>query len=265
MRLDPSSAEANIRTFVKIRASLEPVDVVTWFRGPVYGYLPGVGSKHLFTLDGFNIGRAVEAEGGYDFLSREAVFYRDPTTDEILSSWTNPITSETNDVLQIWNDPVNGGFKLNGPRGPWTLKPEIWNDDVHFSTDVFLLYPNPLQPDAWPRESGGPMYQGAELFRFIASKAALEDDSPMAPCHISWVRLGPWLPWMLMGADNPGHLVYHTGGKKLMGGYGELPADIRAKVEAERPEYMFAPTSVSGPNETSWTFYAKERRAAPPK
>lgn len=265
MLLDPSSAEANIRTFVKVRASLEPVDVVTWFRGPVYAYLPGVGSKHLFNLDGFNIGRAVEADGGYDFLSREAVFYRDPATDEILTSWTNPITSEDNDVLHIWNDPVNGGFKLNGPRGPWTLRPEIWDDDVHFSTDVFLLYPNPLQPEAWPRESGGPMYQGAELFRFIASRAALENDSPTAPCHISWVRLGPWLPWMLMGATQAGHLVYHTGGKKLMGGYGELPADIRAKVEAERPEYMFAPTSVSGPNETSWTFYAKERRPAPSK
>ena len=260
MPLDTSSAEANIRTFVKIRASLDPVDVVTWFRGPVYAFLPGVGSKHLFTLEGYNIGRAIAAEGGYDFLTREAVFYRDPITDEFLTSWTNPVTNETNDVLHIWNDPVNGGFKLNGPRGPWTLKPEVWGDDVHFSTDVFLLYPNPLQPDAWPRESGGPMYQGAELFRFIASKAAIEGDTSSVPCHISWVRLGPWLPWMLMGSDRPGHLVYHTGGKKLMGGYGELPDDLRAKVEAERPEYAFAPTSVSGPNETSWTFYAKERR-----
>jgi Protein of unknown function (DUF1838) len=233
MPLDTSSAEANIRTFVKIRASLEPVDVVTWFRGGVYAFLPGEGHKHLFTLEGYNIGRAVETEGGYDFLSREAVFYRDPVTDEFIDSWTNPITGETNDVLHIWNDPVNGGFKLNGPRGPWTLVPDVWGDDVHFSTDVFLLYPNPLQPDAWPRESGGPMYQGAELFR----------------------------PWMLMGT-RAGHLVYHTGGKKLMGGYAELPADTRAKVEAERPEYMFAPATMVTPNETSWTFYAKQRRPA---
>ena len=107
------------------------------------------------------------------------------------------------------------------------------------------------------------MYQGAELFRFIASKADLEDDTSSSPCHISWVRQGPWLPWMLMGTQ-PGHLVYHTGGKKLMGGYTELPADTRAKVEAERPEYMFAPATAVTPNETSWTFYAKQRRPAPP-
>lgn len=261
MKLDPSSPAANIDAFVKVRASLEPEDVVAWFSGNVYGFVAGVGHKHLFKLEGFNVGRAVRAEDGYDFLSREAVFYKDPVTDEILQHVENAYTGVVDDVLHIWNDPVNGGFKLNGPRGAWTLVPEIWGDVVHFSTDVFLLYPNPLPPTKYPKESGAAMYQGAELFRFIASRAALEDDSACAPCEISWVRIGPWLPWMLMG-DRPGNLVYHTGGKKLLGGYAELPADIRAYVEANRPEYAFAPTTLVTPNETSWTFYAKERGPA---
>ena len=256
--LDPSSPAANINAFVKVRASLEPDDVVAWFSGNVYGFVPGVGHRHLYKLEGFNIGRARRVEDGYDFLSREVVFYKDPVTDAILQQVENPYTGVVDEVLHMWNDPVNDGFRLNGPRGPWTLKPEIWGDVVHFAADMFVLYPNPLPPRRSLRESGGEMYEGAELVRFIASRDAVEDDSPSAPCEISSVRIGPWLPWMLMGS-RPGNLVYHTGGKKLVGGYGALPADLRSNVEAHRPEYAFAPTSLVTPNETSWAFYAKER------
>jgi Protein of unknown function (DUF1838) len=258
MLLNPSDPAANIEAFVKVRASLDPVDVVTWFSGNIYGYVPGEGHKHLFTFEGHNIGRTERVEGGFRFLSREAVFYKDAVTGEILEQWTNPYTGETDDVLHVWNDPVNGAFVLDGPRGKWSLAPEISGDAVNFATDVFLMYPNPLKPAEYPREVSSDVYQGAELFRFIASKADIEDDSASAPCHISWVRMAPYVPWMLMG-DRPGNMVYHTGGRKLMGGYAELPVHLRAYIEANRPEYAFAPREVVTPNETSWTLYAKER------
>jgi Protein of unknown function (DUF1838) len=259
MTLDTSTAAKNIETFVRVRASTEPVDVTVWFSGNIYGYTPGEPHKHLFTFEGFNIGRAEKVDGGYSWVSREAVFYKDAKTGEILEQFTNPYTGEVNDVLHVWNDPVNGGFVENGPRGAWGLTPEIAGNSVNFATDVFLMYPNPLQPGEWPRESCGPMYQGAELFRFIARRSDLEGDSPSVPCDVSWVRMAPFVPWMLMGT-HPGHMVYHTGGQKLMGGYKELPAHIRKYTEQHRPEYAFAPKAFVSPNETSWTFYAKERR-----
>ena len=261
---DTSNRGANIRTFIKVRASLDPVDVVTNFRGPVYAFLPGVGSRHLFTVDGYSIGRAVACDGGYDLVTREVMFYRDASTNDFLTTWTNPITNEVTNVLDLYCDPVYVWCTVHNPHGPWTATPEVWGDDVHISASIFLRYPNPLPPDAWPRESSGPMYEGAELVRFIASKDALQDSTSSVPCSISSVCFGPWLPWMLMGADQPGQMIYHLGGRKLMGGYAELPVDLRAKVEAERPEFMFAPNSVSGPNETGWTLYAKERRPAHP-
>jgi Protein of unknown function (DUF1838) len=75
---------------------------------------------------------------------------------------------------------------------------------------------------------------------------------------VSLVRIEPYLPWMLMGA-RPGHLVHHLGGHKLLGGYSQLPQDMRAYVQANRPEFAFAPSSVDRPNESLWTLYAKER------
>jgi Protein of unknown function (DUF1838) len=258
MQMNLSDPLSNIKAFTKVRASLIPEDVITWFSGNIYGYVPGAGHKHLFQFEGHNVARCIEVEGGYQMLTREAVFYKDAVTGEILEEWLNPYTGETNQVLHVWNDPVNGGFLLDGPRGKWSLVPEISGDAVNFSTDVFLMYPNPLDPAVYKREVNSNVYQGAELFRFIASKADIEDDSPSAPCHISWVRMAPYVPWMLMG-DRPGNMVYHTGGRKLMGGYPELPAHLRAYIEANRPEYAFAPQEMVTPNDTSWTVYAKER------
>ena len=257
MKLNTADMSSNLDAFIKVRLSLEPVDVVCYFVGNVYAYLPGQQAKHLFVLEGYNIGRAVKVEGGYDLLTREAVFYKDPVTTEIIDHFDNPLTGERNEVLHIWNDPVNQQLRLDGPRAFGNV-PVVIGDSVHLNADVFLTYPSALPTAKWPRESGSDTYQGAEIFRFISDRSDIENDSPSAPCHISWVRLGAWLPWMLMGST-PGNLVYHTGGAKLAS-YAALPADIRAKVEANHPEYAFAPTSVTGPNETSWTYYAKVRK-----
>ena len=69
-------------------------------------------------------------------------------------------------------------------------------------------YPNRLDPETWPRESAGKMIQTSELFRYFIRRADLEDPAKThVPANGSWVRVQPWLPWMLMG-QTPGHVLY---------------------------------------------------------
>ena len=76
------------------------------------------------------------------------------------------------------------------------------------STDMHLNYPNPLQPDKWPRESSGPKAQVTEMMRYFVKQADLENPKLTAvPYHGTWHRITPWLPWMLMG-QTPGHCMY---------------------------------------------------------
>ena len=70
----------NLRTFMKARASLDGADTVTWFTGDVHAVVPGAAGRHVFGFEGFNVARAVEVEGGFELLTREAVFYLDPHT-----------------------------------------------------------------------------------------------------------------------------------------------------------------------------------------
>jgi len=61
---------------------------------------------------------------------------------------------------------------------------------------------------------------------------------------------------MQMG-DKVGNLVFVCRGRKLPGGYADLPLTIREYVEAKHPEYSSAPTEFLEPNETSWTYFKK--------
>ena len=44
---------------------------------------------------------------------------------------------------------------------------------------------------------------------------------------------------------------------KLAGGYNDLPAWIRKRVDSEHPEFAEAPREFTAPNATSWTTFKK--------
>jgi Protein of unknown function (DUF1838) len=253
--IDLSAPRDNMRAFVRARASLDGSDTVTWFAGNVHAWMPGGKFAHLLAFEGYNVSRIVEAEGGYDLLTREAVFYQDPRTGEILERWTNPLTQAEVDVVHVWNDPVNQQFRLEGPRGPWNVPVTSIGDDVFFNVDVFLAYPSPLPRAQYPLNSQDDLYQAAELFQFFCKQADLADaSSASVPSQVSWTRIAPWLPFMEMG-ERPGQLVYHGRGAKVAGGYPDVPSHIRDYVEKHHPQFASAPREFTQPNETSWTYF----------
>lgn len=246
----------NLRSFVRARASTGPEDTVVWWTGNVHSQAPGENHRHLFRFEGFNVGRTVETDGGWRFLAREAAFYQDPRTGGILDSWTDPDTGAEHEVLHIWNDPVNQDLLLDGPRGPWRAPVTEVAGDVMWAQDILLAYPSPLPVADYPESSADDVYRAAELFQFFCRRADLDTAGlPSVPCHFSWTRLSPWLPWMRRGA-RPGGLVYHCHGAKL-GGWDELPEHLRKYVAEHDPKFARAPDDWSAPNETSWTYFRK--------
>ena len=254
--LDLSSPGGALRNFMRVRASLDGSDVVTWFAGSVSAMIPGEPWRGpLLGFEGYNVARAVPAEGGFDLLSREAAFYLDPRSGQILRSWSNPSTGEDVDVIHVWNDPVNFRFREQMPHGPFRVPFREMNGTLFFTSDVFLAYPSPLPRAQFPDNSQNDTYQAAELFGFTCDRADLEGDAPGVPATVSWTRIAPWLPWMRM-ADRPGQLVYHCEGMRL-GSFNELPDQVRAEVEENDARYRTAPTDFTEPNETSWTYFRK--------
>ncbi|MBO86159.1 MAG: hypothetical protein CL927_12440 [Deltaproteobacteria bacterium] len=223
-----------------------------------YGEAVSDWGSPILRFEGFNIARFRNRGGGvYDMLTREITVYQN-MGGRIIDCWNNGAAGvedrEDVAVVHVQNDPVN--FQVSG-----TDYVEV-GDHISFSFEVQLAYESALTVDEYPDHSAGNTYQSMEMFNFYASRADLEDDSQQSvPAHISWTRVGQYLPWMKMG-QTPGKLVYHAQGYKVMDGWDGLPEDLKDWVLTNAPEYQHAPERWgSGENMTSWRYFDEIVRA----
>jgi hypothetical protein len=238
-------------------------DVVYYMKGYAYAFIPGERPQRLFGLEGYNIRRRIETpeKDGFFNATREIVFYTDPQTGEIIWDWHNPFTRQKNEVFHIANDPVNFRVRvrdgkhfsvtLDGQRELGEIaQPQEWDDYYVWHTDVFPFYPLP----GWEKN-----YTSAELFDFYVPKADRDHAGPPS-VMVSWTRVGPWLPWMVMD-KHEGLMIYHARSKRLES-WDQLPEHIKKAVKEKFPIYQTAPGEVDPrrPNVTSWTYYADEMK-----
>jgi hypothetical protein len=272
--LDPANPQDALEISKRLQCGVsEDQPAVYHWSGNVYGRSPGIRDKLLFKGEGMNIRRCVEVNDpvrgkGWRLISREVMLMLDPKTGEVLRKWENPYTGETVDVMQIHNDPVNGrpNFAVSADGKPLTL--DTMRDAGPFVFMPFeapLFYPNPLAGDY--QEYIGGEYHAMEIFDFAAAKSELYDSTkPTAYPMVSWVRISGWAPWMKMGS-RPGQMVFNAMGRKLPGGFEELPAVLKNEIRANYPIYEQAPPKDDmRPNETTWTKFKllkdQERAAA---
>ncbi|NUP69228.1 MAG: DUF1838 family protein [Nonomuraea sp.] len=229
--------------FIRVRASADGAETISYWTGDVYGWQDDGGPHHLFGFEGLNVARARPAEGGgWELLTREAALYLDPRTRRPIDVWDNPLTGRAVEVQHVFNDPVNQRL------GAYPVPVTRLGEQVVFNVDIRLSYPSPLPVAKYPENSAQDTYRALELFQFFASAADVASELPGVPAVFSWCRVSPWLPWMAMG-QRPGGLVYHCRGAKV----AEVPQALRERV-GER--FLHAPTEWTAPNMTSWTAFA---------
>lgn len=235
-------------------------EAVWHFTGNVYSRVEGEPDRLLFKGDGFNVRRCVSVDDpvrgkGWKMVSREIWFYLDPKTGAVVNQWTNPWTDETVDVMHIHNDPVNQrpSFPIGADGKPYALPTlRIEGPYVFMPFEVPLFYTNPLAGDYQDYEGG--KYHAMEIFDFAGTRDDLLDSTrATAYPMVSWVRISNWMPWMKM-RGRQGQMVFNAMGRKLPGGFAELPEPIKAEVRANYPIYETAPPADdTRPNETTWT------------
>ena len=259
--LDPADPEDALEISKRLQCGVsEDEPAVYHWSGNIYGRSPGVADKLLFKGEGMNIRRCVEVDDpergrGWRMVSREVMLMLDPETGEVVNEWENPYTGKTVTVMQIHNDPVNGqpNFAVGSNGKPFRLSTlREAGPYVFIPFEVPLFYPNPLAGSY--QQYVGNMYHAMEIFDFAALKSDLYDSStPTAYPMISWVRLSPWAPWMEMGG-RPGQMVFNAMGRKLPGGFEELPDVLKNEIRANYPIYEEAPPKDDARrNETTWT------------
>ncbi|XP_067667358.1 uncharacterized protein [Haliotis asinina] len=246
--------KTNLISLIRASASLDPnTETVGYGNGTVYVRFPGKPIQRIFYFEGFNIARKVKTEKGFNSMSREVFVYRDLDTAEILSVWMNPFTKTANEVFNVANDPIDTPQNYGGDRKTILIPPER----VSFNEDVFLQFPNVLDPKDYPKFSSGPIYQGDELFEYYTNLTELATSNASSIQMMgSWFRRGEFLPWMEMG-DTPGWLYYHQAFWKLVNGFDDVAPDLLKYVEEYYPQYLHAPTTFRNKMVTSWDVFKK--------
>lgn len=262
-QIDPTTPEGSIQISRKVQCSLtdSKPETFTW-QGRAYARVPGERDKLLFLLEGMNIRQCVSVEDakrgtGYRLVSREIMLYLDPETGDVMKTFANPWTGESNEVIQVANDPVNQGPNFARDKdGNARVRPlKIINGTWFMPMEIPLFYTNPLGGD-YQSHIGG-TYHATEIFDFNGDADELLDaNKATAYPVVSWVRIAQWLPWMDMG-NRVGIMYFNAVGKKLES-WDQLPALMKKEIADNYPEYTQAPpVDDDRPNETSWTFMKK--------
>ncbi len=259
--LDLGTNKGVAEAFARTRGSLDATEEVVfyWF-GQIYdrkrsdptGDAESEYASPILRFEGFNIGRFEQtANREWEMLTREITVYQD-NAGRIIDCFDNgKVGAEAPEqvrVVHVQNDPVN--HVISGADFTELPTHVAWN------LDVLLKYASPLPVETYPEHSAGNTYETMELFDFFVERSDLEDRQQLSvPAHLSWTRVGQYLPWMKMGQQE-GRLVYHAQGFKVMDGYEGLPDELRDWVEDNAPAYQHAPETWGwGENMTSWRYF----------
>jgi len=272
--VDFENPEENLKAFIKTTGSLDPsAETAGWFGGTLYANIGVEKMMPLVGVEGLGMMR-VEPQGNnvYRIFNREFAVYKDIKTGEYLDNWTNPYTNESVEVWPIQNKTVLAEVSpihkqdFDGTIVEFPFKPPwVIQDDTAFSLfELHAAFPNPLTPDKWPRESAGPINKTSEMFHRTTSLSQLADpDTPHANYVGTWMRIGPWLPWMLMG-QKEGHIVYRSFMNRI-GPVEKTPKQLLDYMENKFPEFLSAPPQEDWgkPNDSSFSVYMENNSPKP--
>ena len=248
-----------LQAFRKLLCSVEDGKTVYFvWQGEVFSHRPGEADQHVFNVQGMSARACTSMTSetgspGFRQVSREVMVYLDAETNELLETWENPWTDETNTVLTVANDPVNTSpmwAETTGERLAFESFGET--DTVFLTTTIPLFYPNPLGSDF--QDYVGGQYHAMEMFNFAVDFTDLtaSPDQDLEEIAVSWGRLSPWLPWMKMG-DRPGELVFHAASTRV-DDWQQLPEPLRSQIAGPYSLYQSPPPlDDERANETTWT------------
>jgi len=238
-----------LSAYLRATGDISGAQSVTWASGSVFAWMPHLGGHHLFDFSLFSVQRLKKTDAGWLRLGKEAGIYVDKATGKPLDTWDNPFTQRRVEVVHLKNDPSSGEFR----SPPQT---SLMADKVCFVRDVLATKPSEMPVEEYPLYSQSNSYKFAELYTYYAAVTDLADTStPSVPMIGANTRVGNWFPWMEMG-QRRGWLLSQVRSKKLKS-VKDLPREILDYWEKRDPSIFEAPTTVTGPNESSWSYFKK--------
>ena len=235
----PDLPRANLEGMLRMTASLKEEDVPWWFDGTMFGIVGEEEPRPLVRFEGWEVYwvRPVENDA-YELTGHTVTFFYDVETGEMLDTFENPYTGETNTVTASvqgggagfgFNYSVNGvrptKFMDRMPEKPLLLQWSSVRDVIWMHAET--AYPPGLSQ---PRKQRQTMFTNLEDFN--------NPEVSNLPASFSATVFENWPRWMEMG-DRPGHVIWHAAGAKIAS-LDDLPGAFRERLERDHADRMTA-------------------------
>ena len=92
--LDLDDPQTKFMAMMKLRGDLAEADVFFAFPGEAWAMVPQERNYRCFRTFGLGAARLEKVAEGYRIYSREVLYYQDPDSGEILSTWRNPFLAD---------------------------------------------------------------------------------------------------------------------------------------------------------------------------
>lgn len=212
---------------------------------PVYWYSTGTAKAYpsgdlICLMEGFDTARMYWPDPAVPLVhqyNRKIYVFRDQSTGEILREYNGQ------SVTPIAYDYQFITYELKGDRiETWVEQgraPRVQRIGPGDSMSVrrvgdSVIYTAPVYLD-FPISGGDQRYEAFENYDFVITP----ERGLSEPHLLSWVRTGPMPPWA-NGAPSVMHLITWR-----MESFAELPADLRAYIEAEQPLWRAPPADLA--------------------
>ncbi len=235
--LDLDNPEDALEAAIRLRGWLDASDALWGFRCRVFAVQPGRAPVALFDATGAEIYQYRRQDDGTWLCGGHTLsWFTRPGTDEVLESWTNPVSGRDGPVVE--NVLVSPGYRYTTTGKHGLGRP--------------LPAGKPPISRHWRREGDRLVYEASRDFPPQLPQPVLEyshlsasaaevlagDGRGVAEATFSTVYLAPWFAWMGMEGIE-GHMMWHGTGRKLAS-LQDMPAFWRAGAEAAWPEFLTA-------------------------
>lgn len=252
---------ANAALYAKVAGTQETGMVYLQYYGDIFAVVPNQDQIGLFSVKGIAKSQWTPDQEAQSFSYRnhDHGIFCDYETGEVLETYENPFTGETNIPMHYRSGPLTANIAPKKTDGSDYILPwRVTGNQLSVTESGFGSTKNYLDPKDWPKASTGEKLHFNVSSTYIARTEDAFDPSKKSVVadHI-WTFLTPFAPWMLVG-DMPGYALWRWVGRKIID-EAELDPEIISGIERFQPNF-FQTKEPWSEHVNGWKQYIKERQ-----
>ena len=227
-----------LQTHVRMRSHPDGRATYWSYAGTFYGQVSGQRTVPLLGIEGISINRCTPAgDGVYAYSLREAGWFKDLATGQVLDEWLNPLT-DRKVVPKHYYSPQQLRFTAAA------VEPVLAKPMPGLEWTGYLGAPATFAGSVWSSEellvrtinaaTGAARVQTSLLTLHAAAADLRKPQSRFVPATMAYQTLASWVPWMDM-REIPGVISWRLYGRKVATA-AELPPGIVARTRALHPQ-----------------------------